>query len=248
MRVIIKASDVAACIGRHRYKPRDEVLNEIWKKNWPETFSGQTKTDRAEQALGSADSDARQVLRKALDAQAKTSTEVQKVFEEAKAKVNLDSKLTASQKAEVIEHVRSQVYTSHGTRAEDTTADVVVAKENTRLVRDETFWTWDICTVGGVKFVITGRIDRIEEKPDGSRILVEIKNRTNRLFGHVPEYEAIQIQVYLHMTGLVHARLVEQYNTKVLSHDVTRDEELWDNTIIPDLVQFCNEIYARAKN
>lgn len=246
-RVIIKASDVAACIGRHRYKPRDEVLNDMWKKYWPETFTGQTKTDRAEKALG-ASVEARQVLQNALDIRTKDSTQVQKVFDEAQAKVNLDSKLSAAQKAEIIEHVRSQVYTTHGTRNEDRTADAVTETEGARLVRDETFWSWDVCVIDGIKFVISGRIDRIEERPDGSRVLVEIKNRTNRLFRSVPEYEHIQIQVYLHMLGLVHARLVEQYNTQVLSHDVTRDEELWDNVIIPGLEQFCQEIYMRAKN
>lgn len=244
-RVIIKASDVAACIGRHRYKPRDEVLNDMWKKYWPETFTGQTKMDQAEQALGASET-ARQVLRKALEVQTKDSAQVQKVFEEVQVKVNSDSKLSATQKAEVLEHARSQVYMTHGTRNEDRTADVVTSTEGVRLVRDDTFWSWDVCVIDGVKFVISGRIDRIEECPDGSRVLVEIKNRTNRLFRSVPEYENIQIQVYLHMLGLVRARLVEQYNTQVLSHEVMRDEELWDNVITPRLIQFCEDLYTSA--
>ena len=244
-RVIIKASDVAACIGRHRYKPRDEVLNEIWKKNWPETFTGLTKKDQAERALSASD-EARQVLRKALEVQARDSSHVQKLVEEARTKVNLDPKLSAAQKAEVIEHVRSQVFTTHGTRSEDRTSDKVSADEKTRLVRDDAFYTWDICVIGETKFVICGKIDRIEERPDGSRVLVEIKNRTNRLFRNVPEYEFIQIQVYLQMLGLVHARLVEQYNNQVLSHDVTRDEETWANEIIPGLVDFCEELALKA--
>ena len=50
-RVIIRASDVAACVGRNQYKPRSEILDEIWKKNWPETFTGKTKRERAMIAL-----------------------------------------------------------------------------------------------------------------------------------------------------------------------------------------------------
>lgn len=244
-RVIIKASDVAACIGRHRYKPRDEVLNEIWKKNWPETFHGQTKRDLAEKALNASD-EARAVLRRALEVQTRSSTQVQEVFAAASAQVNSDTKLSDAQKATVIEHVRSQVYTTHGTRAEDRTSDKIEGDEKTRLVRDDTFWSWDICAIDGVKFVISGRIDRIEERPDGSRVLVEIKNRTNRLFRRVPEYEFIQIQVYLQMLGLVHARLVEQYNNQVLSHDVDRDEETWANEIVPGLIEFCEELASKA--
>lgn len=243
-RIILKASDVAAIIGRHQYKTRTEIFNEYWKKYSPETFTGQTQKDRAEAALKSSDV-AQEVLKSALSVKAKDSTEVQKVFAQAKEKVNSDTKLDASQKAEVIEHLRSQVYTTHGTRSEDKTADKVESTENVRLVRDDLFHNLEVCVIGDSKFVICGKIDRIEERPDGSRILVEIKNRTNRLFRRVVEYEFIQIQVYLQMLGLVHARLVEQYNNQVLSHNVDRDEELWDNEIMPALQKFCSELYEK---
>jgi len=52
--------------------------------------------------------------------------------------------------------------------------------------------------------------------------------------------------VYLQMLGLVHARLVEQYNNQVLSHDVDRDEETWTNELLPGLVNFCEELMSKA--
>ena len=244
-RIVVKASDVAAAVGRHQYKQRTDVLNDMHKKYWPETFTGQTKTDKAREIL-QVSSEAQKVLSAAVSIKARDSTEVQTVFEKAKEAINSDSKLSASQKTEVLEHVRSQVYTIHGTRSEDKTSDQVEAAENTRLVRDDSFYNLDVCTIGDVKFVVCGKIDRIEELPDGSRVLVEIKNRTNRLFRRVVEYEFIQIQVYLQMLGLVHARLVEQYNNQVLSHDVARDEETWTNELLPALKEFCQELYTSA--
>lgn len=243
-RVILKASDVAAIIGRHQYKARDDVFNEYWKKYSPETFTGQTKKDKALEALGTSEN-AVNILKSALAYEAKDSSEAAQTFEVAKAQVNLDPKLSAEQKATVIEHLRSEVYTTHGTRSEDKTSDKVVKDTGARLVRDEAFYNLDVCTLGQNKFVICGKIDRIEEKPDGSRTLVEIKNRTNRLFRRVPEYEFVQIQVYLQMLGLVHARLVEQYNNQVLSHDVDRDEEMWTNVIMPGLQEFCAQLHSR---
>ena len=145
----------------------------------------------------------------------------------------------------MLEHVRSEVYTTHGTRSEDKTADKVSATEKVTLTRDDRFYNLDICTIEGVKFVVCGKIDRIEEREDGSRTLVEIKNRTNRLFRRVVEYEYIQVQVYLQMLGLVHARLVEQYNNQVMSHNVDRDEEMWANEIMPALQKFCAELYEK---
>ena len=243
-RVILKASDVAAIIGRHQYKARDDVFNEYWKKYSPETFTGQTKKDKALEVLSSSES-AQKVLADALAVQTKDSSEAASTFEKARAQVNSDPKLSTEQKATVIEHLRSEVYTTHGTRSEDRTSDKVTKDTGVRLVRDDAFYNLEVCTLGSNRFVICGKIDRIEEKPDGSRVLVEIKNRTNRLFRRVPEYEFIQIQVYLQMLGLVHARLVEQYNNQVLSHDVDRDEELWTNVIMPGVREFCAQLYSR---
>ena len=240
-RIVLKASDVAAIIGRHRYKPRSEVFDELWKKYSPSTFTGKTKKDKAEEIL-SLSTNAQGALKSALSIQAKDSSEVQNIFMQAQEAINSDSKLSATQKTEVLEHVRSQVYTTHGTRSEDKTSDKVSTDEKVTLKRDDAFYTLDVCTLGDNRFVVVGKIDRIEEKPDGSRTLVEIKNRTNRLFKQVVEYEYIQVQVYLKMLGLVHARLVEQYNSQVLSHNVELDEEMWTNEIMPGLEAFCKEL------
>jgi len=244
MRIVLKASNVAAMIGRHRYKPRAEVLDELWKKYAPEKFVGKTKSDKAEEAL-TFSSGAREILEQARQIKTENSDHVQAIFSEASSKINFDPKLNNIQKAEVIEHLRSQIYTSHGTRSEDKTSDKVESDEKVRLIRDDKFYQFEVCTLGDTKYVVMGKIDRIEEKPDGSKVLVEIKNRTNRLFNSVPEYEFIQIQVYLQMLGLIQARLVEQYNSQVKSHDVTRDEELWDNEIMPMLREFCEELHTK---
>jgi hypothetical protein len=240
-RIVLKASDVAAILGRNQYKPRQDVLNDLWKKYAPQTFTGKTKKDRAEEAL-SVSTEAQAVLATAVSTKAKDSFEVQKIFSEALEKVNSDAKLSVTQKAEVAEHLRSRVYTTHGTRSEDKTAEKVTVQENVKWVKDNSFYNYEVCQLGDRKFVVTGKIDRIEERPDGSRVLVEIKNRTNRLFRKVVEYEMIQVQMYLQMLGLVHAKLVEQYNTQVMSHDITRDEELWSNIIVPGLEEFCQEL------
>lgn len=242
MQIVIRASEVAAAIGLNQYKSRQEVRDELWKKYKPETFTGKTKLDRANEALG-ASFEARQVLAQALSIKAKDSSEAVHVFENAKNIVHSDPKLNDEQKKEVIEHLRSKVYTTHGTRSEDKTSDKVTEDTGARLVKDNAFYSLSLCTLGDLNFVIRGKIDRIEEKPDGSRVLVEIKNRTNRLFRRVVDYENVQIQVYLQMLGLVHARLVEQHNTQVLSHVVDRDEEFWANVILPKLGEFCSELH-----
>jgi hypothetical protein len=245
-RVVIKASDVAACIGLNPYKPASEVRDELWKKNWPETFSGQTKRDLANEALGRSAA-SRKVLADALAFRAENSTAAQSNFEKARERIEADSTLTASDRAKIVEDLRSKCYTTHGTRSEDKTAVKVEVDTGATLVKDNAFYNLAVLEMDDVQYVITGKVDRIEVGADGSRTLVEIKNRTRGFFRSLREYENVQVQVYLHMLGLVNAKLIEQYNSATNTIEVSRDEELWGNVIWPGVVAFANDLHINAR-
>lgn len=244
-RVVIKASDVAACIGLNPYKPSSEVFDELWKKNWPETFTGRTKNDLASEALGRS-SGSRKVLAEAMAFRAENSEAAQGNFEKAREKIEADAALSADDRVKIVEHLRSRCYTTHGTRSEDKTAVKVEADTGATLVRDNAFYSLTVMEVGDVQYVITGKVDRIEVGADGSRTLVEIKNRTRGFFRKLREYENVQVQVYLHMLGLTRAKLVEQYNSATNTIEVDRDEEMWDNVIWPGIVAFSNDHINRC--
>jgi hypothetical protein len=245
-RVVIKASDVAACIGLNPFKPASEVRDELWKKYWPETFEGLTKHEEAAASLAKSET-AQKVLDKAVSFKAKDSAGAQSNYENAKKEIEKDTTLAAEDKEKVIEHLRSKCYTTHGTRSEDKTADKVAEETGATLVRDNSFYTLPLLeTEDGTTFFVTGKVDRIEVAPDGRRTLVEIKNRTRCLFRSVREYENVQIQVYLRMLGLVRAKLIEQYNDTTGTLLISRDEEMWDNDIWPGVLDFAIDLHARA--
>jgi hypothetical protein len=244
MRVVIKASDVAAVVGLNPYKPAEEVRDEIWKKNWPDTFTGRTKQDLANEALGRSAA-SRKVLTEALSVKAANSTEAQTNFETARAKVEADATLTPEDRSKIVEHLRSRCYTTHGTRSEDKTAVKVEVDTGATLVRDNAFYNLAVLEIDDVQYVITGKVDRIEVGSDGSRTLVEIKNRTRGFFRSLREYENVQVQVYLQMLGLTKAKLIEQYNSATNTIEVDRDEELWANVIWPGVVAFARDLHSR---
>lgn len=244
-RVVIRASDVAACIGLNPYKPASEVRDEIWKKNWPDSFTGKTKQDLAYAALNRS-LESREILNEAIMFNARDSEEAHLNFEKAKAKVESDELLTAADRSKIIEHIRSRCYTSHGTRSEDKTAVKVAEDTGATLVRDNAFYNLTLLEMPDVHFVITGKVDRIEVGSDGSRTLIEIKNRTRGFFRSLREYENVQIQVYLQMLGLHKAKLIEQYNSATNTIEVSRDEEMWDNVIWPGVKEFARGLYSSA--
>ena len=245
-RVVIKASDVAACIGLNPYKPATEVRDELWKKYWPDTFEGLTKREEAQISLAKS-SEAQKILAMAVSFRAKDSAEAQANYEKAKKDIEICTTLSPEDREKVIEHLRSTCYTTHGTRSEDKTAAKVTEETGVTLLRDNAFYTLPLLeTEDGTTFHVTGKIDRIEVDADGRRTLVEIKNRTRCLFKSLRDYENVQIQVYLRMLGLNRAKLIEQYNNTTNTITVTRDEEIWDNKIWPGVLDFAIDLHART--
>jgi hypothetical protein len=236
-RVVIKASDVAAIIGQNKFKSRQEVFNDMWKKYSPENFTSKTKNDLAEEAVSKSET-ARSVIDLASGVIAKSSVEAESVFRSAEKLINSDSKLNLEEKVKVVEHLRSKVYTGHGIRKEDETA----RRCGLDLERDDVFHTMYIGTHNDRDYEVVGRVDRIEILPDGSKILVEIKNRTKGLFRRVYPSENVQIQVYLEMLDLDKAKLIEQYNSDVNVMEVQRDKAMFENEIFPGLENFCFEL------
>lgn len=76
------------------------------------------------------------------------------------------------------------------------------------------------------RFEVRGRIDGIVEK-GGYTKLIEIKNRSNRLFKFAPEYERIQIMFYLHFLKLTKAELVERLGEDINIIPVNFNEKLY---------------------
>lgn len=244
-RIVIRASDVAACIGLNPYKPAAEVRDELWKKYFPETFTGKTRNDAAQEALNRSEH-SRRVLSEALSVKAGNSAEALTNFESAKTRIEKDETIAPEDRAKILDHLKSRCFTAHGTRSEDKTASKVEAEEGATLLKDNAFYSLAVTEIDGREYVITGKIDRIEVGPDGSKTLVEIKNRARRLFRRLAEYENVQVQVYLRMLGLVHAKLIEQHNEETHTIKISRDEDIWSNIIWPRIHEFVLGLHGAA--
>ena len=238
-KIIIKASELAACIGKNPYKKPDEVLLEMWKKYSPETFKGETTDDRNLKAV-KASPQTRALFYQVLKMKPANSDEVALAINETLAKVDLDPNLTKAQKKDAGECMRKMLSTHHGTRSEAKTAD----QDEEKLEIDNSFHTLAVTKIGDIQFEIVGKIDRLQVAENGEKTLVEIKNRARCLFGEVKEYEHLQVQTYLQMLDLRHGRLTEQFNEERRHYPIERDDELWHGDVMPKLVAYCEKLYA----
>ena len=240
-KVIIGASSVASAIGINQYKRPQELVEELWKKYSPQTFRGRTKEEDALVVLNSLES-TKKILEQAESFKSETSTDVQQETRKLFHQIE-HSGLLPQEMIQAKDHIRKTLYTNHGTRNEQKTAKFDKMAAN--LVEDETFYKYDICVIEGTLYQIVGRLDRIQMNEDGSRTLVEIKNRTRGLFNKVRDYEEVQCQAYLEMLGdIEYCRLVETYNGESKSYLIQRDYLKWKSEILPKLQNFCEHFHS----
>jgi len=237
-KVIIGASSVATAIGLG-FKRQPELISELWKKYSPRTFEGKTKEDTALEILG-WNTSTKKILEEVETFKSENSTDVAQKMRAVYHQIE-NSGITPQDMIVVKDHLRKTLYTNHGTRNEYKTADADKAK----LVEDDTFYTHDICTIEGTLYQIVGRIDRIQLNEDGTRTLVEIKNRTKGLFNRVRDYEEVQCQTYLHMLkDIGYCRLVEQFDDERKGYLIEKNDEKWNETIFPKLQNFCELFHS----
>ena len=237
-KVIIGASSVASAIGIGFKKP-PELIEELWKKYSPKTFEGKTKDDKAVEIL-MWNTTTKKILEDAENFKSENSADVAQKIRAVYHQIE-HSQLAPPDMVLAKDHIRKTLYTNHGTRNEYKTADA----DHAKLVEDDTFYTCDICTIEGTLYQIVGRIDRLQVDEDGSRILVEIKNRVKCLFNRVRDYEEVQCQAYLQMLGDVkYCRLVEQFNDERKGYLIEKNDEKWKSTIVPKLENFCELFHS----
>jgi DNA polymerase III epsilon subunit-like protein len=237
-KVIIGASSVASAIGIG-FKKQPELIEELWKRYSPQTFEGKTKEDKALEIL-MWNTSTKKILEDAENFKSENSADVAQKTRAVYHQIE-HSGLSAEDMVIAKDHLRKTLYTNHGTRNEYKTADA----DHAKLVEDDTFYTHDICTIEGTLYQIVGRIDRLQMNEDGSRTLVEIKNRTKALFNRVRDYEEVQCQTYLQMLGDIrYCRLVEHFNDERKGYLIEKNDEKWKGDILPKLQNFCELFHS----
>jgi len=240
--ITIGASEVAACIGRNPYKSPEDVITSLWSKYHPEKGI-KTDTQKAKDLLATSEIGKSLVSELKQNAGSIAPSDLQNQVKEIKDKLKTTFK--AEDKKLVDSYIQSKANTVQGTKCEDRTAiKLVETGECTHLVEDSTFYRLPLLQTDLYTFTIVGKIDRMDIAFDGTKTLIEIKNRAKRLFGEVKEYEFVQVQTYLQMVGLDRAKLVEQYpqSNELNVFPIEKDQQLWEGTYLLELLEFCKRV------
>ena len=248
-RVSISASDLAPICGMDYYNNWAKVIAKIWKQVAPDDFadwqqraksSGQIiTTDRPQvqiQTLSTAAAAggrqeaaaAIQTIQSAVSAlnrdTSKSSAGLVAKQAELKAAVAANTTLTTTEKEQLIDLMKTATNTRHGVSNEVSGYQIFAECMGKPCTALQKGLKHTVFVDDRFEWVLTGRLDGLTA--DGE--VVEIKNRTKGLFGRIRDYEAVQLQAYIHMTGAQLGHLLElhrladgrmDYDIKTLARD-----------------------------
>ena len=255
MILTIRASEVAACIGKNPYKTIEEMVDiyvnkckgdsidhsfDISKKDL-ETLIRTTIPHR-EYDLNLCNNDedynilhqsiVKEVSRKSINATTNKDSE------------QLEKKLTENLPDVCKKCINTEINTKRGIVCENKNLNRYESNNN-KTVKNRNSKIFYLKILSKEKFIlrISGKVDGIEGEGD-NKVLIETKNRRNRLFDEIPEYEKVQMCIYMKMTDIKTAKLLQYYDDQESVMDYDYDLDFW-NEIEEKLLIFKDKVLEK---
>ena len=172
----------------------------------------------------------KQVMGKSFDSSLSENQSKEKVDEILKAMPTLNKCLEGS--------VKQDLRMTRGNIKEDNNLDKTEKKCNIQITsRNSQMYEKLLYTDPTDKFqvILRGKVDGMNDE-----YVVETKNRARRLFGKIPEYEKVQLNAYMFMTGKDKALHIECYNEDQNQTEYGFDKVFWDGCL-DKVIQFSHE-------
>ena len=156
-----------------------------------------------------------------------------------KALVDVEERIKAAGavKAEVCKVAR----TTFGSTQEADAIALYEAQQGITVRRSNRFFKASLTAPSGAKDTIAiygGRVDGLI----GDDAVLEVKNRTRKIFDPLPTYELVQVQAYMQLLARPRAILLQCLKTRssveLHSQEITRDDVFWQDKVLPPLSAF----------
>ena len=215
-------SDVASLVGKNKYQSAEDTIEKYRKRYFPELES---ESEPELESEPESEPDFKTLCnvgninpKMYIDkiTPVTNSNEIVESLVESLAPIVNTIPITMP---EIKNIVQSEIYKQHGKRTESYVEDWI--NENVGTLTDQQKGAGiNIITHNDVRWRVFGKVDGIVNDS-----VVEIKNRQNRLFHYVPEYEKVQCQLYMHIFKKPLCKLVQHYKNQYIVDDLCYDKD-----------------------
>ena len=223
--IFICASDLAVITGHNPYKEKEEIILKYWKKHYKNSYlaclerlkknkKSIKKEETHFETINRISKENNLNIQKDLSKCLKTNN----VNELNKVKKQIFEKslknLNEVQKKEFSDSINRATNTNFGIKFEDKGVEMYESLTNNKVSIDRRYHKKELFHIEYDDNIdvwnIGGKVDGIviNEKENIKKIL-EIKNRVNRLFNTVRDYEKVQCYAYMHVLDIPYIDLAE---------------------------------------
>ena len=238
--ITITGSNVAKYTGHNQYQTLEKTINELLSKNG--IRDRYIPKSNIEERLRSLSDTQRESLAQELNVPPETSiSSLESLIKSQIMKGSYASSITEEQSKQQIEtkiqnkpmlqlvseSIQHDLRMRRGKKKESmnldtiqTTKQITITERNSRMYTRELYRCDDYC------ILLKGKVDGI-----AGDTVVETKNRTRRLFKELREYERVQLECYMYLTGYDKSILTEHYNDTNHCIEYSHNEEFWQECI-----------------
>jgi hypothetical protein len=223
--ILINISDIAIITGDNKYKTKRDYLLDFWKKNNATDYKQYVqiiKSITPDKVIKETDEEIVKAMTNTiaketnikLDEELKkcstlaTTTDLNITKKNIIKEINKIDSIDKEQKAKINKSLTSIINKNFGIKNEDSIIKLYQDIKQCIVTVDCPYHKTKILTINNKKIYIGGKIDGLDLK---NNCVIEIKNRINKLFYTIPEYEKIQIMCYLVLFKSKIGHLVEAH-------------------------------------
>lgn len=241
-KIFIKASELAKITGHNKFGDPQDTLNTILSaNNLCDVYVFDSNTEKAIKSLPKEELKS---LKKDVGLQESASyTEVEKAVRDVSLKNTHDQKISESESiqnlekniantgstlvAKLSESISHDLRMERGTLKEEQNLDSIQAKENIVIKeRNSKLYVKELYRDDNYAIILRGKVDGIS-----GDTIIETKNRTRKLFYKLRDYERVQLEAYMFLTGKNKSLLTEHYDGESSEISYDHNQEFWDQCI-----------------
>jgi len=245
--ITITGSNLAKYTGHNKYQTLDKNINELLSKNG--IRDRYVPKSNLEEKLMSLSPEQLRNLKQELNIpEGTTLHSVESLIKSQIMKNSYSSTLTEEQSKQLVDQqiqdkpmlqlvqqsMKQDLQIRRGNIKESSNLNKIqsqikmdITERNSRMYTKELYRCDDFC------ILVKGKVDGIV----GSDTVIESKNRTKRLFKEIRDYERVQLECYMYLTGYSKSILTEHYNDTECCLEYSHDEDFW-RQCIENTVQF----------
>lgn len=204
----ISASEVSACIGMNKYINKDIMVIKYWIKKDAKSFDEALKRNNIKKE-------------NILNIEKKNMNKKNEIYLD-----NYKNTIKNQENGKNNEHEIIEIYQS---------MKKITIKDNNKKLYS-IFINNQYRNLIYHKIIVQGLIDGIVEDKD-DKYIIEIKDRQYKIFNEIPEYELIQIIIYMVITKIYKCKHIQRYKEKIKAELIIFNINKW-NEIEKKIVEF----------